>query len=312
MLRYLLLLAMALPAFAQTQTLTLTEQPLPELLQLQGLVEARNSATVSAQTSGRVAEVRVDVGDTVAAGDVIVRINSIEQSQALDRANANLAASLANQVQAEGDWQRVSSLVARKLLPKADLDRARSARDNADAAVKAAKAAAATASEQLSYTAIRAPYGGVVSARLVEPGELVQPGTALMSGFDPATLRVHVELPQQLAASARQFGWARVAGKVPTALLFFPTADSHSGTVRLRLALAADTQALPGQWLAVSVKVGEHQGLLVPKDFIVQQGELTLVKMQDGSWRAVRLGSTFGEEVEVLSGLAGGEVIVHG
>ncbi|WP_115718180.1 efflux RND transporter periplasmic adaptor subunit [Gallaecimonas mangrovi] len=307
-MRVLLLLGLlALPALADS--FTVTSQPLPDMLQLQGLVEASNSATVSAQTSGRVAEVLVDVGDKVAAGTVIVRINSLEQSQALDRALASQAAAKATATQALQDWQRTQSLIAKKLVAKSELDKAKAALDNAQAALKSATAAVATAKEQLSYTAIRAPYSGVVSARLVEPGELVQPGTPLMSGFDPATLRLHVDLPSALADKARHYQWARVADIVPLKLIFYPVADSQTATVRLRMQLPEHTALLPGQWQQVLVQVGEHQGIVIPRHYVQKQGELTLVKMQGGSWRAVRLGLMQGQQVEVLSGLAAGEVI---
>ncbi|EKE76132.1 efflux RND transporter periplasmic adaptor subunit [Gallaecimonas xiamenensis] len=305
MTRLLALVLLAWPALAAP--LTLKTQTLADTLALEGLVEASNSATVSAQTSGRVAQVLVDVGDQVPAGAVILRIHALEQSQALDRAKASLAASQAALTQARQEWQRVSSLVAQKLLPQAELDKARASLDSASAGAKAAKAAVATADEQLAYTEIKAPYSGVVSARLVEPGELVLPGTPLMSGFDPASLRLHLDLPASLASAARQYQWARVAGQAPDKLLFFPTADGQSGTVRLRLQLGPAFAAMPGQWLKVVVKVGEHQGLLVPKRLVKRQGELQLVRMAGGSWRAVRLGAALGDQLEVLSGLGAGE-----
>ncbi|WKE64268.1 efflux RND transporter periplasmic adaptor subunit [Gallaecimonas kandeliae] len=304
-----LLGALALPVLATE--LTLEPQPLADQLVLQGLVEATNQATVSAQTSGRVEQVLADVGDEVPAGAVILTITSVEQHQALDQAQAAEAAAQATLLSAQQDWQRVSDLVGRKLLPVAEKDKARAALDNAKAALKAASAAAKRASEQLSYTAIRAPYGGVVSQRLVEPGELVQPGTPLMTGFDPRSMRIHVDLPASLAEGAGHYHWARVGELTPKSFLLFPTADSLSGTVRLRLVLPDDAKLLPGQWQQVRVQVGEHQGLLLPKAAVQHQGELSLVRMQNGDWRAVRLGQSRDGQVEVLSGLKAGEVIQY-
>jgi len=280
---------------------TVKQASIAEYIHLQGVVESTNSATVSAQVSGRIEAVNVDVGDQVEAGATIVTITSVDQYQAVAQAQAQVAAARATLVAEQQEFDRVTKLVAQKLVPDAELDRAKARLDNANAQLKAAQAAAKRAQEQLSYTA--------VSERLVEPGELVQPGTPLMSGFDPAELRVHVDIPALFATAVEQFKWAEVAGLKPVAQRLFPTIHSASSTVRLRLNLPADGNLLPGQWLPVVVQVGEHEGLLVPQQAVLQRGELTMVRMQDNSWRAVRLGLTQNGQVEVVSGLKAGEVI---
>ncbi|WP_258808077.1 efflux RND transporter periplasmic adaptor subunit [Pseudidiomarina sp. CB1] len=303
---------MVLPSTANAATATAQQKNLADILQLQGVVEATNAATVSAQVSGRVERVLVEVGDEVPAGATIVTITSVDQYQALTQAESQLAAANANLTAAQQEYDRVVRLVEQKLLPTAERDRVQASLDSAKAQQRSAQAAVARAQEQLSYTEVKAPYGGVVSARLVEPGELVQPGTPLMSGFDPAELRIHVDLPARYAAAAKQFAWARVADVEPAAFQVFPTADQQTGTQRVRLNLPADTDFLPGQWQSVKVKVGEHQGVVIPFAATYRQGELTMVKMADDSWRAVRLGGRYGDDVEVVSGLAADEVVSYG
>ncbi len=300
------------PLVGKTAETQAQQKLLPDYVRLQGIVEATNAATVSAQVSGRVERVLVEVGDSVAAGATIVTITSNDQYQALTQAESQLAAANAGLTAAQQEYDRVVRLVEQKLLPTAERDRVQASLDSAKAQQRSAKAAVARAQEQLSYTEVKAPYGGVVSARLVEPGELVQPGTPLMSGFDPAELRIHVDLPAKYAEKANTYAWARVGAIAPAEFLLFPTADQQTGTQRLRLNLPAESDFLPGQWQTVTVKVGEHQGVVVPYAAVYRQGELTLVKMSDGSWRAVRLGSRYGDEVEVVSGLAANEVITYG
>lgn len=301
-----------LPFTSSAATIKAEQKSLADLVQLQGVVEATNAATVSAQVSGRVERVLVEVGDKVPAGATIVTITSVDQYQALTQAESQLAAAEANLTAAQQEYDRVIRLVEQKLVPVAERDRVQANLDSAKAQQRSAKAAVARAQEQLSYTEVKAPYGGVVSARLVEPGELVQPGTPLMSGFDPAELRIHVDLPARYAAAAQRFAWARVAGIEPSKFLVFPTADQQTGTQRLRLNLPADTGFLPGQWQTVSVKVGEHDGVVIPAAAVYRQGELTLVKLADESWRAIRLGGRYGDNVEVVSGLDAGEVVSYG
>ena len=294
------------------QTATAQQRELADYLQLQGVVEATNAATVSAQVSGRVERVLVEVGDEVPAGTTIVRIASVEQYQALTQAEAQLAAAKAALTAAQQEYDRVIKLVAQRLVSEAEEDRVTAQLDNAKAQQRAAQAAVARAQEQLSYTEVKAPYTGVVSERMVEPGELVQPGTPLMSGFDPAELRIHVDLPAHHGAGAATYEWARVEAIEPVAFLLFPTADQRTGTQRLRLNLPANTDLLPGQWQTVTVQVGAHQGVVIPQAALYRQGEMNLVKMADGSWRAVRIGATYGDEVEIVAGLQADEVVQYG
>lgn len=293
-----------------------SEATIADYIQLQGLVESTNSATVSAQVSGRVEKVLVDVGDVVPAGATIVTITSVEQYQMLTQAQAQLAAANASLVAEQQEFDRISSLVERQLVSVADRDRAKARLDNAKAQLRSAQAAVERAEEQLSYTEVKAPYGGLVSARMVEPGELVQPGTPLMSGFDPSQLRLHVDIPAGYARAVPQFNWARVNGVEPTSLQVFPTVHSQSGTVRVRLVLPQkelpqQSSFIPGQWQPVNIQVGEHLGVQIPANAVHRQGELTLVRMQDNSWRAVRLGASSNGMIEVVSGLQAGEVIIH-
>ncbi|MFC0445494.1 efflux RND transporter periplasmic adaptor subunit [Pseudidiomarina halophila] len=299
------------PAYA-TQTATAQQQQLADYLQLQGVVEATNAATVSAQISGRIERVLVEVGDRVPAGATIVTITSVDQYQALSQAESQLAAANASLLAAQQEYQRVAQLVAQGLLPIAEQDRVKANLDNAQAQQNNAEAAVARAQEQLSYTEVKAPYGGIVSERLVEPGELVQPGTPLMSGFDPAQLRIHIDIPATYASAAGEFKWARVAGVEPTQMLVFPTAHQQSGTQRIRLSLPEATGFLPGQWQRVQIKVAEHQGIVVPAAALYRQGEMNLVKLADGSWRAVRVGGQYGELVEIVAGLTAGEAVQYG
>src|SRR5690606_5312320 len=99
---------------------------------------------------------------------------------------------------------------ARNLAARAELDRVTAAQRAAQARVASARAGVERMREQLGYTDVLAPYGGVVSARHVELGELVQPGTPLMSGFDPEALRVRVDLPQGIARQVTEVAQIQV------------------------------------------------------------------------------------------------------
>src|ERR1039458_9413766 len=154
-----------------------------------GTIEAVNQATVSAQTAGRITDILFDVNDVVPAGAVIIRLKGNEQRAGLKGAQAALTEAKARNAEAATTYQRIADLFQRRVVSKAQLDQATANRDAAAARRTAAQAGLATAREGVGYTEIRAPYGGVVTKRLVEVGESVSPGTPLMTGLSLWDLR---------------------------------------------------------------------------------------------------------------------------
>jgi RND family efflux transporter MFP subunit len=312
------LLITAMPAYAElpfaTATVERRDAPLERLLD--GTVEAVNQATMSAQTSGRVAEVFYDVDDFVEPGQPVVRFSDVEQQAALRQANAALAEANALSSEASDHFERVAGLFESGSASQGELDRARAARDSAAARVASAQSAVAAAKQQVEYTLVRAPYAGIVTERHVEPGEAVGVGQPLMSGLSLEALRVVVDLPQQAATGVREHRQAYIItseGRIEaTDVTIFPYAHSASNTFRVRLELPDGQYGLyPGMFVKVAFIVGESQRLLVPTAALVRRSEVTGVYVVDDQdrvrMRQVRVGGRFGELTEILSGLREGE-----
>jgi RND family efflux transporter MFP subunit len=282
-----------------------------------GTIEATNQATVSAQTSGRVAELLYDVNDFVEAGSVIMRFTDTEQRAALRNAEASLKEADARFAEAESEFERISSMFENETVAKARYDQARANYDAARARLEAARSGVATAQEQLDYTIVRAPYAGIVSARLVEVGELVRPGQPLMSGLSLESLRASVDVPQSMIDPIRRIGKAFVYvgdARVPGEnLTFFPIADPATNTFTVRVDLPAGSARLyPGMFVKVGFVVGETQRLLLPADAVVYRSELTAVYRVYGdevNLQQVRLGRRYGDDFEVLAGLSDSEIV---
>lgn len=314
---------LALPLHAEelpfaTATVELAEAPLERTFD--GTVEAVNQATMSAQTSGRIAEVFYDVDDYVQAGSPIIRFTDVEQQAALRQANAALAEAAALRNQANEEFGRVSGLFESGSASKREYDQALAARDAANARVTAARSAVEAAEQQVEYTLVRAPYAGIVTERHVEVGETVGVGQPLMSGLSLEALRVVVDLPQQTAARVRETRSAFILadeGRVgATGVTIFPYADSASNTFRVRLELPAGQFDLyPGMFVKVAFVIGESQRLLVPTGALIRRSEVTGVYVvgEDEAvrMRQVRVGGEFGERTEILSGLREGEVVAE-
>ncbi len=283
-----------------------------------GVVEAVNQATISAQTSGRVIELPYDVNDTVAEGAVIVRFTDVEQKSAKSRAQSQIASAQAAYDEAEASYQRISEVYARKLVAKAQLDQERARRDAARAALNAARAQFSEVGQQMDYTVVRAPYAGIVTERFVQIGESVRPGQALIAGVSLKDLRVSVQVPQSAIAPIRALqaadvllpgdGSRRVAASKVTV---FPYADPATHTFTVRLELPGDNTGLfPGMTVKAAFATGEAKRLLVPLSALVARGELQGIYVVEGSnvrLRQIRSGHRFGDSVEILAGLVAGE-----
>ncbi len=280
-----------------------------------GTVEAVHQATVSAQTTGRIAEVRYDVDDYVEAGAALMRFTDVEQQTSVRRAEAQLAEARALLVEAEEAHSRAENLRERGLGSQRDLDGALAGRDSARARVAAAESAVVAARQELEYTVVRAPYSGIVTQRHVEAGESVSRGQPLMSGLSLERLRVSVDVPQQVAMLLRPDPVAEVLtgeGRVtPADITFFPVADPVTNTFRLRLDLPDGQFGLyPGMFVKVAFHVGMQERLLVPVTSLVQRSEVTAVYVLTAEGvrlRQVRTGGAFGERIEVLAGLREGD-----
>ena len=280
---------------------------------LDGVIEAVNQSTVSAQTAGRVEEIMVDVNDMVPQGAPIVRIRNIEQRAGLEQAQASLREAEARYLEAQAEYNRMRGIYEKQLVSKAQMDAATAGLSAAKAKLDAAQAGVSQAKESLGYTTITAPYSGIVLERHVQLGETVQPGKPLMTGFSLDELRVVANVPQRLIAPVRQHQQARVlppnGGKsiAATKLTFFPYADPQSNVFKIRVYLPKKTEGLyPGMFVKIAFRVGEERRLTVPRPALVQRGEVSAVYVvRDGkiSLRQVRPGRIEGERVEILAGL---------
>jgi len=281
-------------------------------------VEAVRQSTVSAQVAGRIVDIRFDVGDRVEKGAVIVRIDERAATQAVAATEAQVRAAEATLAQARADLERSRKLLGRKFISQAAYDRAETDFKAAEQQMKVTLAGAGQAATERSFATIVAPYSGVVAARHVELGEMATPGKPLMTGFDPASLRVVATVPSPEVAALRG---ARARVEIPSAarwldargVTVLPAADPRTHSTQVRVELPEDVRGIyPGVFARVHFVVGRVPRLMVPPEAVVRRSELTAVYVigSDGRprLRQVRLGSTADEHgIEVLAGVRAGE-----
>lgn len=293
---------------------------LHETVYLDGVIKAVQQSTVSAQTSGTVQSLPYDVDDSVAAGDLIVQLEDSEQQSRLRQAQAGLEEAEAALADARQRFERIEAVHERGLVSRQEFDQARNNLAAARARVERAKGAVSEAQEQLSYTRVLAPYGGILTERHVEVGEAVNPGQPLLSGLSLEQLRVVVDLPQKYAELARKERQAQVTladGRVLETgkITFYPYANPQTHTFRLRMRLSDLNGSLfPGMLVKVSVPVASREALWVPASSLIQRGELRAVFVLDEQdqprLRQVRTGVRDNDRLEILAGLSEGERVV--
>ncbi len=289
----------------------------------EGLVEATRQSTVSAQISGRVKEILFDVGDHVKAGQLILRIDEREAAQAVAGSQAQLAQAQANLDNAKATYARAKQLYAQKFISQAALDKAQADYQVAAGQAAASHAGANQAGLARAYTAVTAPYGGVVAARHVEVGEMVKPGQPLMTGFDPSEMRVLVSVPQYKLAEIGKH--PEVTVEVPTlnryikaaSVVVQPLADARTHATEVRVYLPANEPGIyPGMFVRAYFVVGKVRRLILPASAVLHRSELAAVYVVDETGgvklRQVRLGETSTDGgVGVLAGVNPGEKVAQ-
>ena len=295
-------------------------------ISLDAVVEAVRQTTLSAQVPGAIVSLRVKAGDSVKAGQELLRIDARSASQNIVASDAQVEAAQSALNVATKDYERQKQLFQKQYISQSALDRAQAQWQSTQAQVRALQAQAGVAKTQSGFFAINAPYAGVISEVPVALGEMAMPGRALVTMHDPSELRVTASVPQSVVAglsdaSAVQFELPGLATGLlrPTRVQVLPVVDAATHTAQVRLGLPSGIKGVaPGAfariWLPLgltkgSIAKGEH--FYVPASAVVRRSEMTGLYVLNPEGlallRQVRLGSTKGDLVEILSGVSKGD-----
>jgi RND family efflux transporter MFP subunit len=286
-----------------------------------GTVQAVRQGTLGAQVSGRVLEVLVRSGDSVKAGQALVRIEAEDAADAASAGVALASGAAARLAAARADFERAQRLRAQDYISIAALQRSEAALHSAEAEAQATGAAANSARARADWRTVTAPYAGFITEVMVAAGDLATPGRPLVALYAPSALRVIAQVPESLASQLHIGKPALLASVEPgqppiqvTSWSVVSAVDPATHSVEVRAELPVAVHVQPGQFarLLLPLKVGAPQ-VRIPFKAVLSRSEVNAVYVfgADGAahLRQVRLGPVEGDEVTVLAGLQGGEQI---
>lgn len=327
----------AAPAAIQTTQAQVVESrqlDAPVNVRSTGTVHARESAVVSAQVMGRIQQVLVREGDSVRAGETLVVLDDAALHATVEQAQAGVKAAQNQQAAAETDaklaastLERYKQLESEKSVSPQEMDEVKGRAEAAAARLEAVRAQTGVALAQeggartmLGYTRLVAPFAGVVTARMADPGTMAAPGVPLLQIDQAGALQLQATVDESAIGAIHKGMRVPVAIDAAAAEMTGTVAEidaaadpaSHSFTVKIDL--PSVTQLRAGMYGTAQFANGVRQAIFIPRSAVVMRGSLASAYVLDShgvaQLRTLTLGAAQGDLVEVLSGIAAGEKIV--
>ncbi len=318
----------------------------PFVYEAVGTITAQAVSTLSSKIMGTVRAVNVREGDSVKQGDVLVILDKRQVEAGLRQSEAGLsearkAAAAADSARnaaeagaklAEATYKRYLKLIKEESATRQEFDevearhrQAQAALAQAEAMLSAARSRVQQAEAGVSSAGISekdatllAPYDGIVTGKMINAGDLASPGTPLLTLEKSGGFQAELVIPEHHIEAVRvgqsmeisipaQAGSPLITGVVET---ISPMADARSRSFTAKVLLPETPLLRSGMFARVNIPVGEGGMLLIPDSAMVTQGQLTgYFLVDDGSiarFRLMRTGRTFGDRIEIISGMKPG------
>lgn len=318
----------------------------PFLYEAVATINARTASTISAKLMGAVQAVHVQEGDPVKKGDLLVTIDARTVTSQLEQSQAGLrearraetsAVSSRDAAKAAADlavatYRRYQELLKENSVSKQEFDEIESRSRQAKAAlaqteamveaarsrIQQAQAAVQQATLAKKDALVLAPYDGLVVGKMVDEGDLASPGTPLLTVEQEGLFCADLVLPERHIQSIAIDMPVKV--KVPAlddlettgrVGRIVPAADAQSRSFEIKVGMPEGLDLKSGMFARVYIPLGGTGVMLVPETAVKTEGQLTGVYVVDENktarFRLVRTGKTYGDRVEIISGLKDGQ-----
>lgn len=290
-----------------------------------GTVQASKNANLSTRMMGFVKKVNAKVGQKVAKGQLLVSISNTDLQAKLAQVNANITKAEVGVKNAKKDFDRFTALYKQQSVSQKEMDDMTAHYNMATAGLEAAQQMKNEVNAQFAYTNIRAPFSGVVTGKFVQVGDMANPGVPLVSLESPKNFEVQAMVPESEISQIKKGTKVNVliksihesiTGKVAEVN---PSAKMTGGQYMVKVALdKTKVKLFSGMFTTVQFPIKASgkatNKVLIPVTSLVNKGSLngiyTVSEQNTALLRWLRLGKTYGDKIEVLSGLKAEETFI--
>lgn len=283
-------------------------------------IEAKQATILSSRILARIDHIKIRAGDVVKKGDVLIELEQQDLNSQTLQAKQNVNRMKARHKEAKQNYQRAVELFKTKLVSEFELDKNRANYQSIVAELTAAEQALSQAKTALSYATLVAPIDGRIVDRFAEPGDTAQPGSKLLSLYNPLSLRVEGQVREKLALTLSH-GQSidielptinkTIIGEVEEIV---PAANTGSRSFLIKVRINLHENLLPGMYARMLIPAGEQTTLIIPENRIAHVGQLDFVWLSvegEKQRRLIRLGRKASDNtIVVISGLSVGDKIM--
>jgi membrane fusion protein, multidrug efflux system len=306
------------------ELVTVQPQRIEDLVKVTGTINPAQEAAIAAQVGGLAETVAVRPGDHVTEEQLLVEVGTRDLRLQLDQQRSTRASSVVQLRAAEATLQRTKLLADKGLAARTTLDTAQAEVDQLVAAIATQESQVGLAEANLERARVTAPFSGTVATREVEPGQIISPGTTMLSIVDLSTVRVEVVASLNDSARIRVGQPVRLSVQGMEAQVFTGTVDrispvAEAGTRSIKVYLSLDNPEgtlRGGMFVTGEIVVQEENDVIaVPSSAIHARDDASYVlAIVDGALRErpIETGTAWATTglVEAQSGIAAGDIIV--
>ena len=283
-----------------------------------GKLEAEKQSNLSTRIMGQISRIYVKPGQKVKKGDLLIQIRNQDILAKKAQVEASKIEATTAYESAKKDYQRFKALYELKSASAKEMDDVTTHFKMAEARVNAVKQMEKEVEETMRYASIRAPYGGVITSKFVQEGDMANPGMPLLSMESPSKWKVVARIPEADIACLQLNDSVKVKfntdEKIDGVIAEINPSATNTGNQFEAKIILSDTESASlysGMYATVLYENGVQPLILIPKESLISRGQLVglYAVAQNGNalLRWVKTGKSYGDQIEILSGLTDGE-----